>query len=124
MSCPSSEVYFVSRRPRYCGASAIQTLRAPRSLNTHASFPPTGEAVSSEGKGAEIACSIVKEAADAAATGRSAATASFDQHIRLSLVHWWVSMTKTSTLCIALCALAPAWAAPQADRLAAMKADA
>src|SRR5689334_17092443 len=101
-------------------------LRAPFSSNTHANFPPVGEAVRSEGKGAEIACSIVKGAAGAAARISNAAAPNFQlQCITLSLVHWRVSMrTNLFLLSLLWCALVPAKAAPpQTDRTAAIKAD-
>src|SRR6185295_17707515 len=49
---PSSLMYLVNWRARYCGASATNRLLIPRSVCIHATLPPVGAAEISEGKGA------------------------------------------------------------------------
>src|ERR1700722_13415733 len=59
---PSSPVYDVRARAAYAPpaeGSASHTLRLPRVLNTHASRPFAGAAVSSVGNGAPRTCSTV-----------------------------------------------------------------
>jgi hypothetical protein len=75
ISCPSSLAYAVSWRARYSGPSAIQMLRTPAALKTHATACPVGAATISVGKGADRTWSSVNDWACSVVVTATAASA-------------------------------------------------
>src|ERR1700761_2004417 len=79
MSCPSSSLKEVSCLDSYPLPEALRlashTLRRPASLLTQAKRLPSAEATKPEGNGALKTCSMLKDAACAAATNRKADSA-------------------------------------------------